>query len=154
MKTTYKILISFTIGAISSPVFFSLYGVISNFDVEHHLLKWTCSLPKTYQFTAGLCHSFVVEMIAAIPIVFIAGIIIGFLVKNKPVIFGLIAVAGFFICDTISSSIILREFGFYHYGPTIWYTLSSIVLWILLFILTTKLGTTIRIKGLNLNTKT
>ena len=143
MKTTYKILISFTIGAISSPVFFSLYGVISNFDVEHHFLKWVCNLPKVYQFTAGLFHSFAVEMIAAIPIVFIAGIIIGFLVKSKPIFFGLIAVVGFFICDTIYSSIMLKEFGFYHYGPTIWYTLSSIVSWILLFILTTKLGTII-----------
>ncbi|MGA2527326.1 MAG: hypothetical protein ABSF79_12035 [Smithellaceae bacterium] len=154
MKTVYKILISLTIGAISTPVFFSLYGIIANFDVEHHFLRWVFSLPRAYQLTAGLLHSFAVEMIAAIPVIFIAGIIIGFLVKNKPVFFGLITVAGFFICETIYFSIMVEKFGFYHYGSTIWYTLGSIISWILLFILMTKLGTTIRIKGLKSDIKT
>jgi hypothetical protein len=48
----------------------------------------------------------------------------------------------------------VEKFGFYHYGSTIWYTLGSIISWILLFILMTKLGTTIRIKGLKSDIKT
>ena len=119
LKTTYKILISLTIGAISTAVFFSLYGIIANFYVEHQLLRWIFSLLRAYQHTAGLLHLFAVEMTAAIPVIFIAGIIIGYLVKNKPIFFGLIAAAGFFICETIYFSIMANKFGFYHSDLTI-----------------------------------
>ena len=144
MKTKYKILISLAIGAISTPYFNTLYGVIAHFDVEHHFLKWIFILPKMFQVTAGLLA---VEMIAAIPVILIAGIILGMLVESKPVLFGLIAVAGFFICRNIS---MLENIEHYYRGTSIWFELSSIVLWIFLFILMTKLGTIIHLKGLHL----
>jgi hypothetical protein len=143
LKTIYKIFISISIGAICTPVFFSLYGIVASFDVEHQFLKWIYSLPKEYRLTAGLFHSYIVEMVAAIPIVFIAGIIIGFLVKGKPSFHGLIAVISFFLCETIYNSILFNEIGFYHFSVNIWYTILSIISWILLFVLMTKIGITI-----------
>ena len=140
MKTIYKIFISIGIGAICTPVFFSLYGIVATFDVEHQFLKWIYDLPKGYKLTAGLFHSYIVEMVAAIPIVFVAGIIIGFLVKEKSSFHGLIAVISFFLCETIYNSILFNKIGFYHFSITIWYTILSIVSWILLFILMTKIG--------------
>jgi hypothetical protein len=144
LKTIYKILIALAIGAISTLFFNTLYVVVAHFDVKYHFLKWTFILPEMFQVSAGI---FTAEIIAAFPVILIAGIIIGILVESKPVFFGLISVAGSFICKNI---IMLENIGHYYRGTTIWFELSSIVLWIFLFIFMTKLGTIIHLKGLHL----
>jgi uncharacterized membrane protein YhhN len=84
-----------------------------------------------------------VEMIAAIPIVLIAGVILGVLIKKKPILYGVIAAASFFLCEIIYISILFEEIGLYHLNENIWYTIASIGSWVLLFVFMTKIGTTI-----------
>ncbi len=85
-------------------------------------------------------------MIAATPIVLIAGVILGVFVKIRPTLYGFIAAVGFFLCETIYSSVLSKNIGFYHLGVNIWYTIASISSWFLLFVLATKIGTTINCK--------
>ncbi|MDY6973718.1 MAG: hypothetical protein SV775_15550 [Thermodesulfobacteriota bacterium] len=140
MKTKNSITISIAIGALCVPIFYSVYGIVANFDIEHRFLRWINIVPEEYRLSAGLFHSFIIEMIAAIPIIAIAGIALGYLVKKNALLFGCIAVAAYFACGTIYSSILFERFVFSHYAPSVWYTISSIVAWILLFITMTRIG--------------
>lgn len=79
-------------------------------------------------------------MMAAIPIIAIAGIVLGYIVKENALLYGCIAVVAYITCGTIYSSILFEQFVFSLYAPRVWYTLSSIVAWILLFTLMTKAG--------------
>ena len=100
-------------------------------------------MPKAYRLFAGLLHAFIIEMISAIPVIAVAGIGLGYLVKKKAIIYGGIAVVCFFMCETIYGSILFKQLIFSHWGPNIWYTLSTISAWIFLFILMVKIGTRI-----------
>lgn len=79
-------------------------------------------------------------MIAAIPIIAIAGILLGYIVKKNAMLYGCIAVAAYIACGSIYSSILFKQIVFSLYAPSVWYTISSIVAWIILFTLMTKAG--------------
>ena len=82
-------------------------------------------------------------MVSATPLVSIGGILVGWFVKEKPVFYGFVTVISFFLCETIYLSILSNRFGFYHHNITIWFTLLSIISWVVFFVLMTKIGVTI-----------
>lgn len=140
LNTKISIIISIAIGALCVPVSQWIYNIVANFDIEHRFIHWITIVPEEYRFPAAMTHSFMVEMIAAIPIITIAGIVLGYLVKRNAMLFGCIAVSAFFVCDTIYCSILSGQFIYSRYAGTIWYTVVSTIAWILLFIIMTRVG--------------
>lgn len=97
-------------------------------------------IPKEYRLPAAMVHSFMVEMIVAIPLITIAGIVLGYLVNKNALLFACIAVSAYLICDTIYCCFFSGQFFLTRYAPTIWYPIVSIAAWILLFIMMTRIG--------------
>ena len=135
-----SIIISIAIGALCIPVSQWIYNIVANFDVEHRFIRWIKIVPEEYRFPAAMAHSFMVEMIAAIPIIAIAGIVLSYLVKKNALLFGFIAVSTYFTCHTIYCSIVTGQLTFSHDVGYVWYTAGSTFAWILFFIMTTKIG--------------
>ena len=140
LNTKISIIISIAIGALCVLVFQWIYNIVANFDVEHKFIRWVTIIPKEYRFPATMAHSFMVEMIAAILIIAIAGIVLGYLVKRSALLFGTIAVSSFFTWHTIYGSVVTGQFTFDHDVGYVWYTITSVAAWILLFIMMTKIG--------------
>ena len=87
-----------------------------------------------------MLHSFMVEMTAAIPIIAVAGILLGYIVKKNALLFGCIEASAFFVCYTTYCSILSGRITFSHNVGNVWYTLGSTVAWFLLFIMMTRVG--------------
>ena len=87
-----------------------------------------------------MLHSIMVEMTVAIPIIAIAGILLGYLVKRNALLFGCVAVLAYFACHIIYCSIITGQFTFSHDVGYISYTFASIAAWFFLFIMMTRIG--------------
>jgi hypothetical protein len=140
VNTQKSIIIATAIGALCAPVFQLIYGIVANFDVEHKFIRWITIMPMEYRLSAATLHSFMIEMITAILITAVAGLILGYLVKRNSLLFGCMATIAYFACGTIYLSILSGHFIFSRDGGNTLYTICSTVAWILLFIIMTRIG--------------
>lgn len=140
LNTQISIIITITIGALCVPVFQLIYGIVANFDVEHKFIRWIAIIPKEYRFPAAMVHSFMIEMIGAIPITAVAGIVLGYLVKRNALLFGCIAAIAYFACGTIYISILCDQFIFSRDVGNTLYSIGSTLAWVLLFIIMMRIG--------------
>ncbi len=93
-KAILQTIIALLLGAISLYIYFSLIGVVLVWCTKIHLYSWILNLPKIFQPTAYLLTSHLVEFIVAVPVLGVAGIIIGVIVNKLPVLFGFILFIG------------------------------------------------------------
>src|SRR6056297_467660 len=93
-KIILQNLIALTLGAISLYIYFRLIGVAFVWSTKIPLYTWILHLPELFHPTLYLLTSHFIEFVVAVPILGLAGMIIGVIVNKNYVFFGFVGFIG------------------------------------------------------------
>lgn len=93
-NTTRHSAVALLLGAAGMYVYFALIGLVSVLCTKQGMHKWVFSLPKSIQETAILAHHGIEELITSLIIFGTLGLVLGKLIKEKPVVLGFLEFAG------------------------------------------------------------
>jgi len=139
-KNILHTIIALLLGALSLYIFFALIGVVTVWSAKSHLYAWIFNLPKTCQPTAFLLHNNLEELIVAVPVLGVAGLILGITVNKKPVLFGLIAFVGALCFFFIYHMIVFDGNLIWIDSVPAWSQILPYFMWLLIFVCTSLIG--------------
>lgn len=139
-----EIITALLFGICSCYLFYSIYGIVAYFDVEYSLIAWTDSVPRSIRSSAYYLHFFIEEILVAFFVVAFFGTFLGVIIRGNPVRYGLISFAGaigaYFYMSYNYSQIWDNTFNLPHVNYPLWYSISILLVWLLLFFAMPKFG--------------
>ena len=139
-KTTLHIALALLFGSLSLYIYFALIGVVTVWGDEKILYSWIFELPKPIQQTAYLLSTDLEGFIIAIPVLGSFGLILGFIVKKYPLLFGFIEYIGALSFYFMYHVFILDGNFMWIDSVPVWSQILPFFLWLFIFLCASLIG--------------